>query len=545
MPSTSSKLATLCVLVASSVAGASAESRVDALFAGWSHPDTPGCAVGIIEDGAFVYRQAYGAANLEHDVPLSSSSVFRMASVSKQFAAFAVLLAEQQGRLALDDDIRKFIPELPVVSPAVTLRHLIHHTSGIRDYLTVMYLAGFDEDAIYTNEEVLERLSLLEGTNFAAGSEYLYSNSGYFLLSQIVLRATGLALSEFSEKFIFEPLGMNHTHFHDDLRKVVKSRASGYRPRAEGGFELHGTGLNMVGDGGLYTSVDDLLAWDRNFYTGEVGGEILRRRRLQTPTLSDGTPQIYAAGVQVTPLRGRRTISHGGSWVGFRTAMLMYPEERLSVYVLCNVSTATPTIRAREIADIYLELPESGPPSSRVELSEEALADRAGVYWNDERAELLDLSVATDTLTWKQTRQTLVPMDEDRWIGSSSDEEPVELRFRVDGETRLVTLSRAGQRVFVYERARREDPMPPVSEQRHLIGLYRCNELDVTYRVEPDGSNALRLVTPGFESTLQRVFGDVYRWDEGSVVLRRDDGGRVSGFELAAGRARHFSFEKL
>ena len=232
--------ATLSLLLSSALWGAAddATDRVDAIFSEWDRTDSPGCALGVIRNGELIYENAYGMANLEHGVPLSSRSVFRVGSVSKQFAAFAMLLAEQQGKLSLEDDVRRYVPELPETSERITIRHLIHHSSGIRDYLTLMWLAGQRDEDWYTEDDVVDALARQENTNFTPGSEYLYSNAGYFLLSEIIERATGLSLDTFSQEYIFEPLGMGETHFHDDFRHVVPETApTVIVPLPGGGFE--------------------------------------------------------------------------------------------------------------------------------------------------------------------------------------------------------------------------------------------------------------------------------------------------------------------
>jgi len=516
-----------------------ADERVDALFEEWDRPGSPGCALGVIQDGQFVYRRGYGSADLDHGIPLSSASVFRMASVSKQFAAFATLLAEQQGKLSLDDDIRIHVAELPVNDPVVTIRHLIHHSSGIRDYLTLMSLAGYDDDAIYSEADVLERLARQERSNFPAGSEFLYSNSGYFLLSQIVLRATGESLAEFSQRFIFGPLGMDDTHFHDDLRKIVKRRATGYRPHASEGWEIDTTMLDMVGDGGLYTSVDDLLAWDRNFYTGEVGGEDLRLKRLETPTLSGGERQNYASGVVVASDRGRETVSHGGSFVGYRTAMLMFPEERWSTYILCNTSSASATELAKSVAEILLPAGDTGAALSEASRSDRTSRLWDGVYWDAHSGELAELVVDGEKLLWKERELSFSSAGDDRF--EASGEEPTTLEFAGRDPHVRMTVRQTGQRVLVYERVEAQAASDGV--RGGLPGEYTCTELSVTYVVvgAPDG---LVLTAPSFSSPMEAVFVDGYRWDDGSVWFTRSSTGEVTGFTLTSGRARNFWFDR-
>jgi len=517
------------------------DARVDALFEKWERTDSPGCALGVIEDGQLVYKRGYGMANLEHDIRISETSVFRMASLSKQFAAFAILLAEQQGKLSLDDDIRKYLPELPERENIITIRHLIHHTSGMRDYLTLMDLRGHRPEDFFAEEDVVEALAVQERSNFEPGEEYLYSNSGYFLLSEIIPRATGSSLQAFSETYIFEPLKMHDTHFHDDFRHIVQNRAAGYRPLEEGGYEIHMTTLNMVGDGGIYTTIEDLLLWDRNFYTGEVGSEEIRKKRVVTGKLNDGTEQDYAFGLAVSHYRGLATVSHGGSWVGFRTAMLQFPEQRFSTYVLCNVSAAAPTRLARRIADIYLEdaftVAADAKLESPVVLSESELRAFAGVYWNEETGGLAELAVEDSALVWKEAERKLTPVGEGRF--AISDEG---VRTEVDIAGTTMTVRSPGQRVFHYERVL--SVVPSLAELSRHVGIYRCRELEVTYHIELDDESRLVMVSPSRRSGLEPVFEDGFRWEWGSVLFTRDNNGAVSGFELASGRARNFIFAR-
>ena len=338
------------------VAADEVADRVDKVFADYNKVDSPGCALGVIRDGKLIYKKGYGQANLEHGIPISSQSVFRIGSVSKQFAAAAMALLAEQGKISLDDDIRKHLPEIPDYGNPITIRRLIHHTSGLRDYLTLMSLAGRSDDDFYTDDDVVEMLARQKELNFDPGSEWLYSNSGYFLLSQIVKRAAGQSLGEYAAENIFQPLGMRNTHFHDDHTHIVQNRAAGYSPRDDGGFRINMTTLGMVGDGGVYTTIEDLLLWDRNFYENKLGrnGQALIGL-LETPgKLNDGKALDYAFGLRVAEYRGLKTVGHGGSFVGFRAATLRFPEQKFSIAVLCNLSRTNPSRLARQVADVFL-----------------------------------------------------------------------------------------------------------------------------------------------------------------------------------------------
>ncbi|MGH7568308.1 MAG: serine hydrolase domain-containing protein [Gemmatimonadales bacterium] len=328
-------------------------ARVDRLFEAWDRPASPGCALAVIRAGRIVYQRGYGRANLEHDIPIAPSTVFYVGSVSKQFTAAAVALLAQDGRVSLDDDVRRYIPELPVYGRPITIRQLIHHTSGLRDYYALRVLAGLPADGVFGDGDVLEILARQRALNFEPGAEHLYSNSGYFLLSVIVRRVTGQTLRQVAEARIFLPLGMAHTHFHDDHAMVVPGRASAYRPDS-GGYRLSVPNFDVVGAGGLLTTVEDFLLWDRNFYEGTVGGRALIDQLVTPGHLNDGTALRYAFGLTVDAYRGRRIVDHTGSYGGYVADVLRFPDLRFSVACFCNSSGIQPSRLARQVADIYL-----------------------------------------------------------------------------------------------------------------------------------------------------------------------------------------------
>jgi CubicO group peptidase (beta-lactamase class C family) len=384
----------------------SISDRVDAVFGAYNNR-TPGCSVAVIRNGETILERGYGMANLEYGIALDGDSVLRIGSTSKQFTTASVVLLALDGKMSLDDEIHEFFPELQDYGAPITVRHLIHHTSGLRDYLVLMTLAGKRDLDYYTDQEVVDMLALQTETNFAPGSEFLYSNSGYFLLGQIVLRVTGKTLAEFAAERIFTPLGMKHTHFHDDSTRIVRRRASGYAPKegSPGEFQISMTTLPMIGDGGVFTTVEDLALWDRNFYTGEVGGQPfldeLHRRGLLSKADGASEEIPYAGGLSHGQHRGLRTVAHGGAFVGFRAELVRFPEQRLSVVCLCNRADANPSRLARQVAEVYLE-DQMGPPEeeegredddssqAKPEISRAAPADKwfAGVY----RADQLDTS---------------------------------------------------------------------------------------------------------------------------------------------------------
>ncbi len=347
---------TACGETATSVLPGSRQPAVDAIFAEYDSPSSPGCALGVIQDGELIYGRGYGMADLERGAALDADSVFRIASVSKQFTAMTVLLLDEAGTLSLDDDIRDWLPEIPDFGDVITIRHLLHHTSGLRDYLALTALAGYRDEDYYDASELLGLLARQRDLNFRPGAEFLYSNSGYFLLGQIVERASERSLGDAADELIFGPLGMRSTHFHDDAAHLVPRRALGFAPEDGGGFVLSMTTLPITGDGSVFTSVNDLLAWDRNFYDNRLGNGDPRliQRWLAGGVLNDGTVIPYGSGIVTREYRGLPMVGHGGAFVGFRADMIRFPAQRFGVITLCNLSTAGPAALARRVADRYL-----------------------------------------------------------------------------------------------------------------------------------------------------------------------------------------------
>ena len=308
----------------------------------------------MFRDGRIAYERGYGMADLERDVPITPASVFYVGSLSKQFTAFAAALAASEGRLSLDDDVRKWIPELPDYGSRITVRHLVHHTSGLRDYNTIVDIAGGRNDEAFDNQTVLRIVARQRALNFTPGDEYLYSNSGYVLLSLIVERAAGKTLAAFARTRIFQPLGMRDTQFYDDVTRLVKNRAFAFDKAPSGEWRDNTPHSQRTGAGGVLTTVRDLLAWDNNFYEPKVGTSALMSQVHQTGTLNSGKPLTYAYGLQIGEYRGQRIVEHGGALGGYRAHLMRFRDEHTSVACLCNFGTSDPGTRARRVADEVL-----------------------------------------------------------------------------------------------------------------------------------------------------------------------------------------------
>lgn len=530
---------------------------VDSLFTQWNKPDSPGCALGIIKDGKLIYKRGYGMANLEYGIPITSQSVFRIGSTSKQFSAMCMVLLEEEGKLSLDDDIRKYIPELPEYEAPITIRHLLHHTSGIRDYLTLMTLAGEREDDFFTNDEVVGLLAKQEELNFPPGEEHLYSNSGYFLLSIITKRITGESMSLYAKKNIFEPLGMTNTHFHDDHTSVVKNRASGYLPREEGGFQISMTTLDMIGDGGVFTCVDDLLLWDQNFYRNRLGeGRDESIEKMITPgILNSGKKLDYALGLRNSSHRGKKMISHGGGFVGFRAEMIRFPDERFSVIVLANLGTINPTELARNVADLYFGNASDEPIEVRpeqakpIKILKSQLEDKVGAFHDKKSGRIWRITLEDDVLIvdTSSMRFRLLPLSDMLFRSARA---PVDLEIAFEKSTpegpMTMTVMAEGEEAVTFEAVQIADLT--LSDLQEYVGEYFSPELQVSYKVQIE-DNKLHLIHENPykdypKEPLSETFADKFQVSYITLNFFRNEKKEVNSFTMNAGRVRNIRFFK-
>jgi CubicO group peptidase (beta-lactamase class C family) len=545
---------TFSVAIANSPGASLAELRdVDSIFADYNTPKTPGCALGVIQDGEFIYRRGYGMANLEYGIPIDSKSVFRTASVGKQFTAANIALLAESGAIKLDDPLARYFPEFPEWANDITISQLVYHTSGIRDYLQLAYLAGKgnDED-YYTDEWVIELLARQQETNFVPGTQHLYSNSGYLLLAHLVKRVTGQSLREYAQQNMFNPLGMTTSHFHDDHTEIVPHRASGYAP-TDDGFRISMTTLDVVGDGGVFTNIDELLSWDRNFYNNQLGksGPGLIELLTTPGKLNDGTELDYAFGLEVGDYRGKRLISHGGSWVGYRTAMMRFPELGFGVSVLCNRSDANPEQLARKVADILLA-DQLAPEAENLALIAEPgftldaaqMQVYAGDFWEPEEAFAAETQVIDGSL-WavhSSTRKNeMLPLSPNRFqmLGMPAQ---VLIEFDMDGD-RVIEMRR-----FINGNARGTfSPFDRLQlnqgELAAYSGVFHSPELAIDYHLEvSDGKLWFSLDDEGPQE-LTAMFGETFENpDYGAFTFNRDIAGYVTGFVLQSGRERNLEF---
>jgi CubicO group peptidase (beta-lactamase class C family) len=522
-------------------------ARVDAVFKEYDSATSPGCAVAVFQDDKILYKRAYGMANLDHDVRLSTSSVFHVASVSKQFTAASILLLAQDGKLGLDDDIRKHLPELPDFGTPITIRQLANHTSGIRDQWDLLGLAGwrYSRDLI-TDDDVLELLTRQKALNFPPGTRHMYSNSGYTLLALIVSRVSGKSFRAFTTERIFAPLGMTNTHFRDTFNEVVKNQAYGYAPH-EKTFRLSTTNFDTAGATSLLTTVEDMAKWYANFDTGKVGGEKLLGALLDRGTLKDGTRIDYAFGIGHGTYRGVATVGHGGADAGYRAEFVRFTNPRLGVATLCNIGTANPGALSRRVAEVFLPAgalaaaAEPAPDTSvEVPLSKEQLARYAGLYWNQADSVVRHIALDGERLHAVLGRQRvpLKSLGSGAFIMTATPGARVWFEEKPDGAVHLKPAP-AGPTLV------RMTPFTPGAEQlAEYAGVYRSDEMDAVFRISVKDGKLQLARTKLRPAALDPMFKDSFSSPTGVMQFSRDAAGRVSGFLLQGGRVRHLKFWK-
>jgi CubicO group peptidase (beta-lactamase class C family) len=535
-------------------------TSVDALFKDYDRTDAPGCALGVYRDGKILYARGYGMANLELSAAITPQTVFDIGSTSKQFTAFAIHLLARDGKLSLDDDIRKWVPEIPDYGKTVTIRHLLHHTGGLRDYIVLLELQGVLVEDLTDDDDVLEVMSTQKAPNFPPGQEHLYSNTGYFLLSVIVKRASGKSLRDFAAERVFGPLGMRHTQFNDSHTRIIPNRATGYSKGDGGGFGIDMSDWEQTGDGAVLTTVEDLQRWDENFFQPVVGDKALIEAMQQTGVLNSGKKLQYASALYLTTYRGLDTVSHGGAWAGYRAQLLRFPKQHFSVACLCNNGgTANPSRLAYQVSEVYLgslmKPAEAEAPAKtdalKYGVSVQELRRLAGAYRNPESGEVLELGVWANKLggeirgrkfTLEPTapghfrveglrggRRTVVFGD-----GASGARPPMELTTVDEDED---VEKETFEPVTLWK--------PNASDLASLAGTYSSKELSTTWKLKAEGGRLFIRHRGAPKDPLKPTVADAFTVDGLSLKFQRDPGKGLTGFLLDAGRVRGILFTRV
>jgi len=523
--------AAACTLLAQQTADASA--KVDTVFAKWTH-DSPGCAVGVATAGKPVLARGYGMADLEHDVAITPDTIFEAGSVSKQFTAAALLVLAREGKLSIDDPVRTYIPELPEYERPVTIRHMLNHTSGLRDWGSVAAIAGWPRTTrVYTHAHVLEIVSRQKALNFPPGTRWSYSNTGFNLSAIIVERVSGTSFQEFTRSRLFQPLGMTHTSWRDDYTHVLRGRAIAYSSR-EGVFHTDMPFENVYGNGGLLTTVGDLLKWNEHFDAAPEGDPLSTVEQQRPGTFNDGRAHGYGLGLFVGGYKGLREVYHSGSTAGYNAFLTRFPDERVSVAVLCNATTAQATQYAHAVADVYLggRLKPSDPVATYTITAGDA-ERLAGLYRNDGTGAAVTIARDGDML--KADRTTLVPQSSSVFLATVGD------RWEVDAHG----LRRTDQYGTIDGFTRVRSAAPTRDQLDAYVGTYASDEAEVELRaVVENGTLALKR-RPDATIPLTSLYADAFSATGlGTVFFRRDESGTVNALSVSQDRVWDLRFTK-
>jgi len=535
-------------------------AKVDKLFAAWDKTTTPGAALAVIKDGKIVYERGYGLAKLEDGIVNTPDKVFDIGSVSKQFTATCVAMLVREGKIGLDDDIRKHLPEMPAYEQPVTVRHLLHHTSGLRDYNALLSLAGFrPESDAPTVEEAVEVIRRQKKLNYTPGAEYSYTNSGFFLLSQIVERVSGRSINAFAQERIFRPLGMTKTLFQDDHTQIVMDRATGYS-QGEKGYSVAMSNWDMTGDGNVYTTVRDLYLWDQAFYSGALGKDLMDMLHTRG-VLDSGKTIDYAFGLVVREYKGLKVVEHGGAWVGFRAALVRFPEQKFSVAILANLDAIDPSGLAFKVADIYLagllKEPAKGeekagaktargkaaPKVSKAEL--EALAGN----WQEAKFGMwLALTLKEDKLLAAMGRRffPLAPAGPGKFVVTERPDINVEFKAAEGQKPATARMTIGTSQEFLFEKAAPLGALS-ASDLEEYAGTYVSEELlDARYTLSVKEGKLMVGMRAVPDAPLTAMAPDKFMVPDFGLnaEFTRGGDGKVDGFTVSVGRAAGIVFKK-
>jgi len=526
--------------------------KIDSLFKQWDKPNTPGFAVGIVRNDSLIYAKGYGMANLEYNIPISPETIFHMASVSKQFTAYSIVLLARQGKLNLDDDIRKYLKWFPDLHQKITVRNLVNHTSGIRDQWQLLAMAGTRLDDVITEEQIIKILGRQQALNFKPGDDWSYSNSGFTMLGEIVRSVTGKSLREFTDSAIFKPLGMSNTHFHDDYTEIEKNRAYSY-DRDKGHFVNAVLSYSNAGATSLFTNVPDMSKWLMNFYDHKVGDQKDIEQLTTKAILNSGKVQDYAMGIINDTYRGQKRYTHNGGDAGFRTSVSVFPDLKMGFIAFSNLGDVDPTGKTNALADLFikdLSPKKPGNKAAHKDFDDTVIKDTLSVkkftgdYISEDGAHF-GYKLKNKKLYWitpNGSSNLLFKAEKDTFVMFARPE--VKFVFAPAGKTWKVDQYWPDNHRLL---TKFDTTSKPDKVLQTYAGTYYSPELDCNYRIVLK-DHKLILTNAKYDDSPLRLFGDDhlnddYWWMDNLMVLR-DKQNKIIGFEVNSGRIRHVRFNK-
>jgi len=540
--------------------GSTPQRLIDQLFTAWNDPQSPGAAVAVARDSKIIFKKGYGSADPEHNILITPKTVFHIASVSKQFTAFSILLLEKQGKLSVNDDVRKYIPEVPDFGKVITLNQLIHHTSGLRDQWDLLAMAGWRLDDIITKDQILRLVSKQNELNFYPGEEFLYCNTGFTLLAEVVARVSGQTFADFTRTNIFEPLKMTNTLFYDDCEKIVRNRAYSFHTDSTG-IKKSILSYSTVGATSLFTTVEDLCLWAMNFENPVAGKDIILKMN-ERGILNKGDTISYAMGQVIGVYKGLKFISHNGADAGYRTALFRFPDQKFSVNVLSNLASFDPAGMALKITDIYLkdkEVTESPkkvaevrtetkgtPDNINVKIDHDTLLAYCGQY-ELQPGFVATFSVEDDNLFVEAPGLSKTPVIPVSSITFDVNQVSARVTFIKDGSDKIT-----GIKVLMNGVENNALRLPDFDPAKVILaeftGDYFSPELSTTYSfVVESGKLIARHFRTG-DIHLAPVRDDYFtgdQWYFGNVEFLRNNNNKITGCRVSTGRVRNLKFEKV
>ena len=516
---------------------ASAERAFEKFTKAYVGP-APGCAAAVSLNGDVVFEKAFGIAELEHNVPNTPQTIFESGSVAKQFTAAALVMLQQDGKLSLDDPVRKYIPELPDYGSPLTIRHLLNHTSGVRDWGTVMSLTGAGRgDRVISQDLALDVITHQRALDFTPGSEYSYSNSGYNLAAIIVERVSKQKFPAFVEERLFKPLGMKNSSWRDDYQRIVPGRAQAYSRQGTGPWRLNMPFMNVYGNGGMLTMVGDWLKWNAMLDSNSLGAPLVNALETRG-VLNDGRKISYALGLEVDTYKGLKDVSHGGATAGYQTFLARYPDNKASIGVMCNgTSPSAGGIAAGITDEIFGPYPET-PKTEPAKVSEDELKKFVGIWRNEKTHAPARFVIEKGVSRWSGAR--LVPMGSGQFAAGDN-----QLKFIFDGDGKPMsaeTVDSDGEvRRFVPEK----EWTPTADDIASFKGDWFSEEAGATFSLDVDGDKAFLKQRPATSLRMQPLYKDHFDVQGYVVWFTREKNGKVNGMHVGASRMRDMPFVRV
>ena len=526
--------------------------KIDKLFSQWNNPNTPGCAIGVVRNDSLIYAKGYGMANLEYGIPITPETIFHMASVSKQFTAYSIVLLARQGKLRLDDDIHQYLHWFPDLKEKITIRHLLNHTSGIRDQWQLLAIAGTRLDDVITQDHIVKILSKQQALNFKPGEKYSYSNSGFTMLAEIVKAVTGQSLRRFTDSAIFKPLGMKQTHFHDDYTEIEKNRAYSYQRKNLFTFSNSVLSYSNAGATSLFTNINDLSKWVMNFYTPVAGTAADIDQLVQKGKLNNGVELNYALGISSDTYKGYKQYSHSGGDAGFRTYLTVLPELKMGFMVFSNLAEVNTYEKTYQLVDLFIKDTSAKVnadirmDSSRAIIKDEGRAKNfTGDFISEDGAQF-SFVLRNRKLYWERygNSDLLYP----GWKDSFSVAKSPEIKFAFStAHDKSVLVNQYwpnNNRLLVKYTT---DSIQTDKQLQMYAGLYYCPELDCKYTIVVKDHELVMTSNKYNDSKLKlagkdHLFTD-YWWMRHLKTISANN--KILGFEVNDGRIMHLRFNKI